>query len=74
MADQGGTSYDLFESGAAPGTLVTVESWSSRADPDADREADREADDVAAAFAAPTEHFGGDVAIHPLRPVGAVGR
>ncbi len=62
---RGCTGYELFESGAAPGTFITVETWS---DP-ADLEAHAGHPDVAAALAAARDHLAGDVAIHPLRPV-----
>ncbi|QWZ09805.1 antibiotic biosynthesis monooxygenase [Nocardioides panacis] len=62
----GCTGYDLFESGAAAGTFVTVESWSSQAELDAHLQTA----DVAAALAAADAHLAGDVVIHPLQPVG----
>ena len=62
----GCTGYDLFESGAAPGTFVTVESWSSQAELDAHLQTPA----VAAALAAADDHLAGDVVIHPLQPVG----
>jgi quinol monooxygenase YgiN len=61
---QGCRSYELSESAAAPGTFVTIETWSGQEDLDAHLRTD----DVAAAFAAATEHLAGEVAIHPLTP------
>ncbi|MEP6814085.1 MAG: putative quinol monooxygenase [Marmoricola sp.] len=64
--EDGCVSYELFESVAAPGTFVTVESWRSQEDLDAHMKSDH----FGAAFAAAGEHLAGDVAIHPLAPVG----
>src|SRR5689334_20726130 len=61
----GCVSYDLYESGSAPGTFVTAEAWDSQDDLDAHLQTD----DVAAAFAAAGEHLAGEVQIHPLQPV-----
>ncbi len=64
-AEEGCTSYDLFESGAAAGTFLTVESWRSQDDHDAHLASAH----VAAAFAAAGPLLAGEVAIHPLAPV-----
>lgn len=58
-------SYELFESAAAPGTFLTIESWTSQGD----LEAHMATAEVAAAFAAADGHLAGDVAVHPLQPV-----
>jgi quinol monooxygenase YgiN len=65
-AEEGCLSYDLFESASTPGTFVTVERWTDSAALDAHMEAPH----VAAAFAAADGALAGDVAIHPLQPVG----
>ena len=65
LQHQGCLGYDLFESAAAPGVFVTVETWSGQADLDAHLQTD----DVATAVAAATDHLAGDIAVHPLRPV-----
>jgi quinol monooxygenase YgiN len=62
---QGCTDYRLLESAAAPGTFVTIESWSSQEDVDAHMQTP----DIATALGAAEGHLGGDIAIHPLRPV-----
>ncbi len=61
----GCTGYELFESAAVPGQFVTIETWRSQDDLDAHMQTE----DVAAAFAAADGHLGGEVAVHPLRPV-----
>lgn len=63
--EEGCIAYDLFESGAAAGTFVTVESWRSQDDLDAHLASAH----VAAAFAAAGPLLAGEVAIHPLVPV-----
>ncbi len=65
-AEEGCVSYDLYESSAAPGTFVTVEVWRSQDDLDAHMRSPH----LGEAFAAAGEHLGGEVAIHPLTPVG----
>lgn len=62
--EDGCVSYDLFESAAAPGTFMTIESWRSQEDLDAHLQTPH----VGAAFAAASDHLAGDVAIHPLIP------
>ena len=64
-AEEGCLAYDLFESGSAPGTFVTVERWTDSAALDAHMAMPH----VAAAFAAADGALSGDVAIHPLQPV-----
>ncbi len=63
--EEGCVAYDLFESGSAPGTFVTVERWTDSAALDAHMAMPH----VAAAFAAADGALAGDVAIHPLQPV-----
>ncbi len=65
-AEMGCLAYDLFESASAPGTFVTVERWTDSAALDAHMGMPH----VAAAFAAAEGALSGEVAIHPLRPVG----
>ena len=64
-AEDGCLAYDLFESGAAPGTFVTIERWTDQAALDQHLTSPH----VAAAFAAADGALAGDVAIHPLVPV-----
>ena len=64
-AEEGCLAYDLFESGGAPGTFVTVERWVDAAALDAHLASPH----VAAAFAAAEGALAGEVAIHPLQPV-----
>lgn len=65
LEEEGCLAYDLFESGSAPGTFVTVERWTDSAALDAHMAMPH----VAAAFAAADGALSGDVAIHPLQPV-----
>ena len=65
-AEEGCLAYDLFESGSVPGTFVTVERWTDQAALDAHMGQPH----VAAAFAAADGALSGEVAIHPLKPVG----
>ncbi|MGB3761774.1 MAG: putative quinol monooxygenase [Ornithinimicrobium sp.] len=65
QAEEGCHAYDLYESGAAEGTFVTVERWRSQADLDAHLASEH----VAAAFATAGPLLAGEVAIHPLTPV-----
>jgi quinol monooxygenase YgiN len=64
--EPGCVSYDLHESASAPGTFVTLERWTDQAA----LEAHLASDHVAAAFAAADGHLAGEVAVHPLVPVG----
>lgn len=64
--EEGCLSYDLFESASTPGTFVTVERWTDQAA----LEAHLATEHVAAAFAAADGHLAGEVAVHPLIPVG----
>ena len=64
-AEEGCLAYDLFESGAAPGTFVTLERWTDQAALDAHLQMPY----VAEAFAAADGALAGEVAIHPLVPV-----
>lgn len=63
---EGCTGYELFESAAAPGTFVTVETWRDRSDLDAHLQTP----DIAAAMAVAEGNLAGDIAVHPLQPVG----
>jgi quinol monooxygenase YgiN len=65
-AEDGCVAYDLFESASAPGTFVTIERWRDAACLDAHMGTPH----VAAAFAAAEGALSGEVAIHPLQPVG----
>lgn len=65
-AEDGCVDYVLYESAAVPGTFVTVETWRSQEDLDAHMTSPH----VGEAFAAADGHLAGDVAIHPLLPVG----
>jgi quinol monooxygenase YgiN len=64
--EEGCLSYDLYESGAAPGTFVTLESWRSQADLDAHLQTPH----VQAALGAAGDALDGAPGIHPLQPVG----
>ena len=64
--EEGCLRYDAFESAAAPGTFVTVETWRAQADLDAHMASPH----VAAAFGALGDNVAGEVAIHPLTPLG----
>lgn len=64
--EDGCVSYDLFESGSAPGTFVTVERWRDAAS----LEAHMSTPHVAAALAAAEGGLSGEIAIHPLTRVG----
>ncbi len=61
--DQGCLGYEVFESAAAPGTFLTVESWASQADLDAHMTQPH----VAKAFEVAGPILAGEVAIHPLK-------
>ena len=63
--EEGCLRYDAYESAAAPGTFVTVETWRAQADLDAHMRTPH----IAAAFAALDGKLAGDVAIHPLAPL-----
>lgn len=65
-AEEGNLSYELSESVSTPGVFVTVERWRGEADLDAHMKTDH----IARAFAALTPLLAGEVAIHPLKPVG----
>ncbi|MEO5852871.1 MAG: putative quinol monooxygenase [Nocardioides sp.] len=64
-AEEGCLSYDLYESGAAPGVFITMERWVDQAAMDAHLQMPH----VAEAFAAADGALAGEVAIHPLMPV-----
>lgn len=63
---EGCTAYQLFESAAAPGTFVTVETWRDQAALDAHMQTE----DIATALGVAADHLGGEIAIHPLVPIG----
>jgi quinol monooxygenase YgiN len=63
---EGCLSYTLFESAVAPGTFVTVETWREQADLDAHMATE----DIGRALSAAEGHLAGDIAVHPLHPVG----
>lgn len=65
-AEEGCLSYELAESAAVPGTFVTVERWRDQADLDAHLRTPH----VAKAFEVLTSSLVGEVAVHPLKPVG----
>ncbi len=65
-AEEGCLAYELFESASAPGTFVTLERWTDQAALDSHMTMPH----VAAAFAAADGALSGEVAIHPLQPVG----
>ena len=65
LQEEGCLAYDLHESGAAPGTFLTVERWRAQADLDAHLQTPH----VAQAFAAAGDALAAAPAIHPLVPV-----
>lgn len=64
-SEDGCSTYELFESAAAPGTFFTLESWHGQVELDSHMQTDH----VAAAFAVAAEHVAAAPAIHPLTPV-----
>jgi quinol monooxygenase YgiN len=62
--EPGCVSYVLYESQAAPGTFVTIETWKSQEDLDAHMTAPA----IQEAMSTAGEHLG-EIAIHPLKPV-----
>ncbi len=64
--EEGCLSYDMYESVSAPGTFVTIERWRGMDDLDAHMATPH----IAAAIAATGDHLTGDLAVHPLTPVG----
>ncbi len=63
---EGCLAYELFESAAAPGTFVTIETWTSQEALDAHMQTQ----DIADAMTAAADHLGGSIDIHPLTSVG----
>ncbi|MEO6789465.1 MAG: putative quinol monooxygenase [Ornithinibacter sp.] len=61
-AESGCRSYELYESAAAPGTFVTVESWEAQSDLDQHMASEH----IAAALGATADHLAVPPAIHPL--------
>jgi len=64
-AEDGCLDYQLYESGAAPGTFISVERWRAQADLDAHLGTDH----VQAAVAQLAEHLAVAPGIHPLVPI-----
>ncbi len=64
-AEEGCLAYDLFESGSAPGTFVTMERWRGQSDLDNHMQTPH----IAAALAATSDHLAAAPGIHPLVPV-----
>lgn len=64
--EEGCLAYDAYESQAAPGVFVTVETWREQADLDAHMQTAH----IATALGALEGKGAGDIAIHPLAPVG----
>ncbi|MDO3397791.1 putative quinol monooxygenase [Nocardioides sp. SOB44] len=64
--EEGCVAYDCFESNAAPGTFVMVEEWASQEAMDAHMKTPH----MAEVFKVLGPALAGDVAIHPLRPLG----
>jgi quinol monooxygenase YgiN len=62
---RGCIEFTMYESAAAPGTFVTVETWASQDDHDSHMQTE----DIATALAAAEGRVAGDIVIHPLRPV-----
>ncbi|MGC0366790.1 quinol monooxygenase YgiN [Rhodococcus sp. 27YEA15] len=62
-AEEGNVSYELFESEAAPGTFVTIETWRSQDDLNAHMQSAH----LQAALAAAGPLLDGAPAIHPLK-------
>ncbi|HEY5335383.1 MAG TPA: putative quinol monooxygenase [Mycobacteriales bacterium] len=60
--EEGNVSYELFESGATPGTFVTVETWRDQAAMDGHMQTAH----IAQAFTVAGEHLAAAPAIHPL--------
>jgi quinol monooxygenase YgiN len=65
LEEDGCVGYQLYESGAAPGTFVTIEQWRDQAALDVHLGGPA----VAAAFGAAGDHLAGEVAVHPLAAV-----
>ena len=65
-AEEGCLAYALSESAAVPGVFVTVERWRGQSDLDAHMTTAH----IQRAFAVLTPMLAGEVAIHPLTPVG----
>ena len=65
QSHRGCIEFKMYESAAAPGTFVTVETWESQDDHDVPH-ADR---GHRCRARGRDGHVDGDIAIHPLRPV-----
>ncbi|QIG45291.1 antibiotic biosynthesis monooxygenase [Nocardioides anomalus] len=66
LEEEGCLGYEVYESAAQPGVYVTIESWRSQEDLDAHVATPH----VARAFETLGGVLTGEVAIHPLTPVG----
>lgn len=64
--EEGCVAYACYESAAAPGTFVTIEEWRTQADLDAHMTTPH----IAKAFEVLGPALAGEVAIHPLQPLG----
>jgi quinol monooxygenase YgiN len=62
-SEDGCVSYELFESAAAPGTFVTIETWRGQEELDAHMQSPH----LQAALAAAGPLLDGAPAIHPLK-------
>lgn len=65
-AEDGCLAYAAYESGATPGLFVIVEEWRAQADLDQHMTTPH----IARAFEVLGPHLEGEVAIHPLQPLG----
>lgn len=65
--ESGCLAYAAYESAAVPGTFVTVERWTDQAALDAHMGTEH----IAEALGAVEGKLAGDIAIHPLQPVGS---
>lgn len=65
VKEPGCVAYRLFESGAAAGTFITVETWKSQADLDGHMQSPH----IARTFEVAGDHLAEAPTIHPLVPV-----
>ncbi|KAA0018929.1 putative quinol monooxygenase [Antrihabitans cavernicola] len=63
--EEGCTSYDVYESAAAPGTFVTVEVWASQADLDRHLQSP----ELQQTIAGVSDKLASAPAIHPLQAI-----
>lgn len=66
LAEEGCLAYVAYESSAVPGLFVTIEEWRAQEDLDAHMATPH----IATAFEVLTPHLDGEVAVHPLKPLG----